>query len=63
MFAGLNSDLKHKMSTQPFGIHFHKYCITKEDLRDRKIQNQWKVLACNQDEKGLEFINIIEHNR
>lgn len=63
MFAGLQNDLKQKMSSKPFGIHLHRYCITKEDLKLYKIDRQWKVLACNQDENGLEFITIIEHNR
>ncbi|XP_061386415.1 gamma-glutamyl hydrolase B-like [Musca vetustissima] len=61
LFADLDESVKARMSSQPFGYHYHKYCITKEDLRMFKIEDQWQVLACNKDDNGLEFINIVEH--
>lgn len=51
------------MSSLQFGYHYHIYCITKEDLRKYAIANDWTVLACNEDDDKLEFINFIEHNR
>ena len=59
----MDKTLKAKMSSLPFGYHFHRYCITKEDLETFKITQQWHVLACNEDDNGLEFINIVEHKR
>ncbi|KAM7357644.1 lethal (3) 72Dr isoform 2-T2 [Cochliomyia hominivorax] len=62
LFANLDNELKFKMSNLPFGVHFHKYCITKDDLRSYKIDKQWKVLASNKDENDVEFITLVEHN-
>ncbi|XP_075163458.1 lethal (3) 72Dr [Haematobia irritans] len=61
LFQNIALDIVEKMIKQPFGFHFHRYCITKGDLEMFKISNQWRVLALNQDEKGLEFISIVEH--
>ncbi|XP_005182858.1 gamma-glutamyl hydrolase [Musca domestica] len=61
LFANLDESMKEKMSKQPFGYHYHRYCITKGDLSLFKIEGQWRVLATNKDAKGLEFITLTEH--
>ncbi|XP_059216448.1 gamma-glutamyl hydrolase A [Stomoxys calcitrans] len=61
LFANISQDMREKMSQQPFGFHFHKYCITKQRLEMFKIAKLWRVLATNEDENGLEFISIVEH--
>lgn len=63
LFGDLDEITKEKMSSQPFGCHYHKYCITKEDLQMFRIDQKWTVLATNQDKNGLEFISIIEHKQ
>ncbi|XP_073842571.1 lethal (3) 72Dr isoform X2 [Musca autumnalis] len=63
LFAQLDESVKSRMSAQPFGYHYHRYCITKDDLRMFKISEQWQVLASNKDDNGLEFITIVEHSK
>ncbi|XP_065361133.1 gamma-glutamyl hydrolase-like [Calliphora vicina] len=62
LFANIDKELKSRMASLSFGVHNHRCCITKKDLCINEIDKQWKVLACNKDDNGLEFITIVEHN-
>ncbi|XP_055844404.1 gamma-glutamyl hydrolase [Episyrphus balteatus] len=61
LFQSLPREMESILRTETFAFHFHQFCITKNDLCEFEINDQWKVTSVNRDENGLEFISTIEH--
>ncbi|XP_037906391.1 gamma-glutamyl hydrolase-like isoform X2 [Hermetia illucens] len=61
LFGSAPKDIMSIFSTETNTFNYHKYCITKDDLKDSKIHEEWKILSTNSDAKVKNYISSVEH--
>ncbi|XP_020278169.1 gamma-glutamyl hydrolase-like [Pseudomyrmex gracilis] len=61
LFENAPSYIINILRTQNVTANFHKFCVTKEDLRSVNLMNKFRVISLNRDKRGLEFISSLEH--
>lgn len=63
LFGRAPTDIIGILTKENITANFHRYCLTKQNMTELKLYDDWRFLTTNEDSNGLEFISTLEHRR
>lgn len=61
LFTNASRQITNSLETKNVTINFHKFCITKNELRRLHLNNTFRVISQNVATDGVKFISSLEH--
>lgn len=61
MFVKASSEVTDILKNENSTYNLHRYCITKEVLKENNLSDSWQILSTNKDSNGVEFVSALEH--
>lgn len=61
LFQNASEHITRSLETKNVTINFHKFCITKNELRRLRLNNTFRIISQNVATDGVKFISSLEH--
>jgi gamma-glutamyl hydrolase len=63
LYANMPYEIEQIFRKEAVTINFHNYCTTEKNMTAFHLNNEWRSMSLNKDNKGFEFISSLEHRQ
>ncbi|KAJ9583235.1 hypothetical protein L9F63_022425 [Diploptera punctata] len=61
MFGNISWDLMKILMNEDVTANFHHFCLTKKNMTELGLAEDWRFMTFNHDKNDLEYISTLEH--